>query len=392
MVIQALLWLGFAKAQDVAPLQRLPFTSWVETPTPDGKQVVSPPKDRTIAGDYRLSGDNPTSEVTDAYRYRGNIVVFGWAGHYNGMVTVIDAATGKEKLELLVNERSRLITPNGALIYAHWHVGGEFERDDSIWLLDLNHPFPWPKPHLPLDAAEELGFRIYPSAQDPKGRHNLGEMAPSEDGRDIFFADRPIVAGQPQKVCFVAIHVADLNRVTDKHNCVEEKMLTGYSPEEIRGASLAFSTPGVLQYAVSVAGEPSKAEFTVDTVTLVPSRVIPKSSGAQKNESGPPAVRMPWKVKKQSFTGGDPIDLKEPVFVGHERDRIAVNLVIDESGKVMEANVLGNTAEVRQRLEAVLRGWSSKPTILNGHATNVRLQFETSLEDLAGTALEQPHE
>jgi hypothetical protein len=134
--------LSIARREDVSPLQRLPFKRWVETLSPDGKRVVAfePPKDRAIAGVFSLSQENITTEITDAYRYHDNILVFEWSGHSVDIVTIIDAATGKEKLELLVNERSRFITPSGALIDNRWFVQGAFEPHDSMWVVNLNHP------------------------------------------------------------------------------------------------------------------------------------------------------------------------------------------------------------------------------------------------------------
>ncbi len=367
-IIPILLALSATHAQDVSPLRPLPFKS----------------KERAIAGVFSLSPENITTEITGAYRYRDRIVVFGWSGHSNGIVTVINTATGKEILELLVNERFRFITPAGALIYAHWFVVGAYERDDSVWLLDLNHPVQRPKSNLGANVTDQAGFQIYPSAAVPHLRHGLTEMLPADDGQTLYLVDRPFQALGAQKVCFVAINVVNLNRVTDNHNCVDEKKLTGYSPGEIVATSLTFTPPGALRYSVTPAGETGKTEtFTVNPITLTPSRAIPKSIGDERSETSPPPLRVPWQTEKQNLNAGDPINPAEPVFAGHEKDRIGVNLLIGESGKVTNASVSGSSAEVRERLEAVLRGWSFKPTILNGHPTKVRVEFETQLQDLS---------
>jgi hypothetical protein len=119
----------------------------------------TPPKVGAIAGVWSLGHENITTEITDAYRYHDKIVTFGWAGNFNGVVTIIDATTGKEKLELLVNERSRLITPSGALIYSHWFVKGAYEPDDSVWMLDLNRPLAAATSHLAGGVTEEIGVK-----------------------------------------------------------------------------------------------------------------------------------------------------------------------------------------------------------------------------------------
>ena len=274
IVISALLAVEISRAQSVPALERLPFQRWVETLSPDGKQVVAinPPKERAIAGQFSLSQENITTEITDAYRYDGNVVVFGWSGHSNGIVTVIDAVDGKEKLQLLVNERSRFVTPNGALVYAHWFVPGAFEPDDSVWLLDLNHPFPQPKVVVP-NVAEQVGLQIYPSAKDPKGRHTLVAMLPSGDGRTLFLADRLGVGPESREVCFVAIDLSNLSNVMNRHNCMDERALSGYPPDQIRSRNLTITTSGGLQYSIRVAGEADKEErFEVDTATLTPSK------------------------------------------------------------------------------------------------------------------------
>ena len=274
-IIPILLALSATHAQDVSPLRPLPFKS----------------KERAIAGVFSLSPENITTEITGAYRYRDRIVVFGWSGHSNGIVTVIDAATGKEILELLVNERFRFIIPAGALIYAHWFVVGAYERDDSVWLLDLNHPVPRPKSNLGANVTDQAGVQIYPSATGPHLRHRLTEMLPADDGQTLYLVDRPVPAVRAQEVCLVAINIMNLNRVTDNHNCVDEKKLTGYSPGEIVATSLTFTPRGTLQYTVTAAGETGKTEsFTVNPTTLTPSRAIPNSSSVEGSETSPPAA------------------------------------------------------------------------------------------------------
>jgi hypothetical protein len=73
-----------------------------------------------------------------------------------------------------------------------------------------------------------------------------------------------------------------------------------------------------------------------------------------------------WQVQEHSLGAGAPIDLNEAVFAGHEKDHIAVALLIGELGSVTRVSVSGSTAAMCQRLEAVLGGWSFKPTILDG--------------------------
>lgn len=109
----------------------------------------------------------------------------------------------------------------------------------------------------------------------------------------------------------------NLNRVTDKHNCVDEKTLTGYSPDRIKSTSQTFTARGALRYSVTAPGESGKTKtFTVNG-----------------SETSPPPLRVPRPTEKQNLSAGDPIDPAEPVFAGHEQDRIGINLRIGKSNE-----------------------------------------------------------
>ena len=232
-------------------------------------------QDRAIAGVWSLDDKNITTEITEAYRYRDNIIVFGWAGNYNGVVTIVDANAGKEKLELLVNERSRFITTSGILIYAHWFVKGVYEPDDSLWLLNLNRPF---ASHKSVSAwagyVEEVGVRIYPRVKDSNARHQFGQPVVTKDGRDVFLADRTVHPAKPDQVCFVHISVSDVDHPVEKHNCVEEKRLPGYSAGPLQVTKLELRSSGELVYLVTSRSDPGgkTQEFTInkDNLSVAP--------------------------------------------------------------------------------------------------------------------------
>lgn len=372
-------------AQSV-PLERLPFQRWVETLSPDGKQVVAitPPKERAIAGQFSLSPANITTEIADAFRYGDNAVVFGWSGHSNGIVTVIDAVSGKEKLELLVDERLRVIAPSGALIYAHWFVSGAFERSDSVWLLNLNRPFPQPKFIAP-GVADEIGVRIYPAAKSPKEHDTLVGLVKGESGRTVYLADVVSMETESNNICFVAIDVSDLSRVTMRHHCTNENSLTGYPSDQIASRNLSMTPSGVLLYSVSESGKTNIEEkFDVDMATLTASKIPTRSNTTDEAESGPRPLIVPWSLQRQQDIGpGDRINLKAPAFAKHENDPIKLDLLIGESGRVIRTTASGSTKEVRQALETSAGAWSFKPTILNGQATRVQVRFEGILRNLA---------
>lgn len=373
-----------ARAEN-GPLQRLPFQRWVETLSPDGKQVlaISPPKKRAVDGRFSLSSGNITTEITDAYRYGDNLVVFGWSGHSNGIVTVTDAINGKEKLELLVDEQFRVITPSGAIVYAHWFVPGAFERSDSVWLLDLNRPFPEPKFITP-GVANEVGFQIYPASISPKGQHTVVGMLKDDSGRTVYLADVSSIGTESKDICFVAIEVSNLNKVTNRCHCTDESSLVGHQSNQIGSRDLTVTTSGGLLYSVSVGGKAATTErFNVDPATLTASKIPIKSTTAEEIESGPRPLLVPWSVEnQQSIAPGNRIDLKASAFANHENDSIMLDLLINESGRVIRATASGSTKELRQQLETSGRAWSFKPTILDGPATRVHVKFEGLLKDL----------
>lgn len=374
-----------ARAQNV-PLQRLPFQRWVEKVSPDGKQVltISPPKERAVAGQFSLSPNNITTEITDAYRYRDYIVVFGWSGHSNGIVTIIDAIDGKEDLELLVDEQFRTITPSGAIVYAHWFVPGAFERSDSVWLLDLNRALPKPK-FVTAGVADEIGFQIYPAVKPPEGRHTLVDMLKDNGGQTVYLGDLVNVGNKPSDMCFVAVDVSDLRKVTNRQHCTDESSLTGYPASQIRSRNLTITPAGALLYSVNITGEAvTKETFNVDTTTLTASRIPIKSTTMEETETGPRPLLVPWNVEiQQNVAAGNRIDLKTAAFASHENDPIGLDLLINESGEVVRAVASGSTKEVRQELESSVRAWVFKPTTLNGRATQVQVKFEGLLKDLA---------
>ena len=377
------------RAQDNAPLQPLPFKSRVEVLSADGKQVVDiqPPKKRAIAGVWSLADENITTEITSAYRYHDDIIAFGWAGNFNGVVTIIDATFGREKLELLVNERSRFITPGGLLLYEHWFVKGAYEPDDSLWMLDLNRPFPRAKSALGGSVAEESGVRIYPVVTDPKVRHRLGQPVVTKDGRDVFLADRPVNPSNSGQVCFVRINVSVVTHPVDRSKCVDETILTGSPPGAPQITALAMDETARLVYSVtSAGGAGKKEEFTIDKDTLSPGAIAPKTPAAETGrESGVPPLRVPWQLEKQSLTSVLAIDLGNPIFAGHGQDNIAVRLVISETGSVRKVSLSGCTGELKRELEGAIHSWSFRPTILNGRHTEVEVQFEALVSDLAKT-------
>jgi hypothetical protein len=235
--------------------------------------AVSPPKQRAVAGQFSLNPENITTEITDAYRYGDNIVVFGWSGHSNGIVTVIDAINGKEKLELLIDERRRVVSPSGALVYAHWFVPGAFTRSDSVWLVDLNRPFPQPNFITP-GIADEVGLQIYPATKLPKGHHTLVGMLKDEGSRTVYLADVSSQRSESNDICFVAIDVSDSIRVTNRAHCTDESSLTGYPSKQIGSRNLTMTRSGVLRYSVSVSGRANtELNFAVDTATLTASQI-----------------------------------------------------------------------------------------------------------------------
>ena len=249
------------RAQENAPLQPLPFKGRVEVLSADGKRVVDigTPKKGAIAGGWSLADGSITTEITAAYRYHNHIIAFGWAGNYNGIVTIIDANSGKENLELLVNESSRFVTASGLLLYEHWFVKGTYEPDDSLWMLDLNRPFPHAKSVVfGGNVAEEIGVRIYPFVTDPKVRHRLGQPVVTEDGRDVYLADRPVNPSNPGQVCFVRINVSDFTHPVERSKCVDETILAGYPPDEPHLTALALDETGGLVYSVTSVGEYEK--------------------------------------------------------------------------------------------------------------------------------------
>ena len=373
------------EGQVTSAVESLPFRSRVEIKSSDGKRVISfaPPKDRSIADTWSLTPANITTELTDAYRYGDRIIAFGWSGNFNGVVTIIDAKSGREQMELLVNERSRFITPSGALVYKRWFVKEAFEPDDSIWMLDLTHPLPRPSSVIG-NVADLVGTRIYSTDQDGRVRHRFSNLVSLGKGQDLFLADRPIAASGSPQVCFVRISVSAVNQATNKRNCMNEGVLVGYLPSAIQSTSLIVSSTNDLIYTVA-GGDAGKTEdFSIDPVTLIPANETPRSP-AQDGETGrgPPPLRVPWDVQKAILTAVKKVDLSDRAFAGHEQDHVTARLLISETGTVLQATVSGSTDELRKRLEGTLVSWAFKPTILNGQPTKVLVQFEATVVDLS---------
>ncbi len=102
--------------------------------------------------------------------------VFGWIGSNSGLITVIDAATGKEKLEFL-NLGSR-VTPKRLIVFERFypHFSDPSIVSDAIAELDLKQPIPHNVPAQPNEnLAEQVGTTIYPQVPTPGLRHEIGD-------------------------------------------------------------------------------------------------------------------------------------------------------------------------------------------------------------------------
>jgi hypothetical protein len=177
-------------------------------------------------------------------------------------------------MELLVNERSRFLTPTGALAYKRWFVKGADEPNDSIWMLDLTHPLPRPASGIG-NVAEVAGIRTYPTEQDERVRHRFSDLVTISEGQDLFLVDRPLAPSGPPQVCFVRISVSAVNHATNKRNCMNLENLVGYLPSGIQSTSLIVNSAGHLIYSVEGRKTDKTEDFTIDPVTLVPSHRDP---------------------------------------------------------------------------------------------------------------------
>ncbi len=210
-------------------------------------------------------------------------------------------------------------------------------------------------------------------------------MLEDERGRTVYLADLFSRGTESNDICFVAIGVSDLRRVTNRRHCTDESSLIGHPSSQIESRNLTIKTSGVLRYSVTVSAK-TKAEvnFDVDTATLTAFKIPIKSITGDETENGPSALLVPWRVEsEQNIAPGNRIDLDSPTFVNRENDLIGLDLLISDLGRVIRATASGSTKEVRQALEASAGAWSFRPTILDGRSTRVQVRFEGSLKDLA---------
>ncbi len=217
---------------------------------------------------WQLAASNKTSEIDAAYLYDDDVIVFGWIGCCAGLTTIVDAATGTEKLEFLDYEPH--ITPKGIIVFRRFypHFSDPSIVSDSIAELDLNRPFPRKVPSKPNEnPTEEIGTTIYPTAPTPGIRHEVGHnLAIIDAGKLLFLADR-LSSG---KLCLVRLSLTRSGGQVSKENCLTSDGFGVGDLSDIHIRQLSENAFGDLILSVDLGKPPSsiQRDFDVDKGSL----------------------------------------------------------------------------------------------------------------------------
>src|SRR5271166_5321682 len=95
-------------AQDSQQLQRLSI----------GRTLTDGPKFEGPGRTWHLSPVNATTTINSAYRYKNEVVIFGWAERA-GLTTIIDTESGEEQIEFLALDP--VITQNGLIVFKRFY-------------------------------------------------------------------------------------------------------------------------------------------------------------------------------------------------------------------------------------------------------------------------------
>jgi len=354
--------------QDSSPLQRLTIGK-----TPTDKLNFSEPG-RT----WNLGPFNRTTEISAAYRYKNDVVIFGFVERA-GLTTIIDAATGEEQLEFLSWEP--LITSNGLILFKRFYPASADYTvvDESIAELDLKGTVPHDVPSEPYGKhADDVGATIYPRAPTTDVRHYVRFFF-TADGGTLLFALDQLSSGE---VCLVRMQLPATSGSAMKQRCV--------APETFGAHSLAFyDSAGDGSIENFVENNSGSLTLTVETE----SRSVDRSFQIDKNSLEAAelsnevidrvrALTVSWPVAKQGLITFVAPDLKSKDLSVHLQDAIKAVLIIDTAGNVREATVSGLPSSAAGPVKAAILKWKFKPTMLDGAPVEVSTAFSSSVGGL----------
>jgi len=366
-LIFAVLVSGWATATvPVATVSRLESLV-VGTGPAAGNAAVSPNDHHT----WRLAPSNKTTRIDNAYRYGHNIVIFGWIGCCSGITTILDAASGAEKLEFL--DYYPHITPHGILVFEQFypHFTDPGMISDRIRALNLNDPVPVNVPPASQNPTDDVGVTLYPSSSEKGERHLIGSSFVVDDTtRRLFIVDMP---ASGRGFCFAGVSLLNLAEPALEEHCVTATDLTGKSGDQVAIYAFAFNEYHELVLSVNteIAEHKLRLEyFEIDRQTLIPKRMATRSSHA---------LSVPWNVQKQAVVMEIAPAMTQKDFLEHAKDTANISLLIDEQGNVKRASITGVPDDVAREVTKAVLQWKFKPTVLDGIVTDISTTFAMEL-------------
>jgi hypothetical protein len=323
---------------------------------------------------WHLARFNKTDQIDAAYRYGDNVIIFGWAG-LAGVATIIDAATGEEKLEFLGNDFR--ISPKGVIVFTRFyaHFADPSVVSDTVAELDLKGPIPHSVPSRETEnPTDQVGLTIYPEAPTPGVRHDiLYNFVVTDAGALLYLVDR-LSSG---KLCMVRLSLADSGGRLQKENCVTSEAFGASDFSEVHIRQLSENALGDLILALDIGKlpRPLQRDFHIDKTSL--GLTAPP---AQK-EPGKPSDRpfsIPWRVQKRALTVFVPVHVD-----AHAQESAKVRLTIDTAGNVSDVSILGLPSDVAALVKGGILGWKFKPTVFPGGPVQVVTEFTSTIAGLA---------
>lgn len=325
---------------------------------------------------WKLGNFNMTAHIDAAYRYGGRVVIFGWINRYVGITTILDAASGRERLEFLAyNPR---ITQKGVLVFRRFypHFSDLEIVSEQIATLDLNGSIPRNVPGRQYqNPTDEVGTIIYPTASLRGIRHLIGDnFIITDRGTFVFLADR-LSSG---KLCLVRLPL-QRGDGTQKMNCLESHDLGVRDiASELHIQKLTEDSPTTLRLSVDLGPlpVPRHRDLTVDKTSLA----VSVRSDADAAVERP--LRVPWPAQRDGLIGSMGINVTDKEIAAHLHHSVHIRLTIDYDGSVRTIFVSGVTSDVSELLKKMILRWRFKPTVLDGRNVQVVTEFTADIESL----------